>query len=194
MRRDLRMRKPNCGGYASRFRLQAVCGGLEGEDRLRRDLKLRETQLRRPTRPTQPRPGPAPSQHGTTVRLWCTEMRSSGTPPVRAIINPEALRHDLRLREPQLRRPTRPTLPWLGPAPTSARPSRQDLVYRNEGRGYTASASHHVSKRGLVGQGLAARPQVIRAPTVAAHPPDPATLRARPNVSTLPPSGRGVPK
>ena len=89
------------------------------------------------------------------------------------------MRRDLRLRKPQLRRPTRPTQPRSGPAQTSVRSRRPAVVYRNEGRGYTASASHHVSKRGLAGQGLAARPQVIRAPTAAAHPLAQTSVRPR---------------
>ena len=153
----------------------------QGKD-LRHDLRLYEPQLRRPTRSPK-------RQYGPAVRPWCTEMRGAGTPLVRVIMCPKEvsqgkdLRHDLRLYEPQLRRPTRSPKRQYGPA---VRPWCTEM----RGSGTPLVRSIMSPKRTV----LAARSQVTQAPTAAAHPPDPATLRARPNVSTLPPSGRGVPK
>ena len=100
-------------------------------------------------------PGPPQRQRVQAVRTWCTEMRASGTPPVRAIMRPERDSHVkdlwrvLGVRELQLPLPTRPTLPRPGPVSTSARPSRQAVVYRKKGFRYTAGASHHEPRKGL---------------------------------------------
>ncbi len=82
-------------------------------------------------------------------------MRGAGTPLVRAIMRPERdshgkdLRRVLGVRELQLPLPSRPTLPRSGPVSTSARPSRQAVVYRKKGFRYTAGASHHEPRKGL---------------------------------------------